>query len=139
MDDKIPWPSWRYGPNGESQVFETASAVPAGWQDHPSKVVTAARSGSEPLPPQTDQVPPEQRGAAPVQQPNDATGEQSGGAARDTQISDVSNTLDADGWPWSAELHSATQSQTKAGLWRMKVGASRPDPKPSHLKPVLDL
>jgi hypothetical protein len=27
------WPSWRYGPNGEAQVFESASDVPKGWKD----------------------------------------------------------------------------------------------------------
>jgi len=31
------WPSWRYGPNGEAEIFEKAEDVPKGWQDHPSK------------------------------------------------------------------------------------------------------
>ena len=38
--------------------------------------------------------------------------------------------LDAHGWPWSADLHASTQTITKEGLWRMKVGVKRPDPKP---------
>jgi len=25
------WPSWRYGPNGESAIFEKESDVPYGW------------------------------------------------------------------------------------------------------------
>jgi hypothetical protein len=37
--------------------------------------------------------------------------------------------VDAAGHPWSPELHSATKSKTTAGLWRMKVGVSRPAPK----------
>jgi len=38
--------------------------------------------------------------------------------------------LDAHGHPWSADLHASTRGQTKEGLWRMKPGANRPDPKP---------
>jgi hypothetical protein len=38
--------------------------------------------------------------------------------------------LDAAGWPWSADMHASTRGKTKEGLWRMKVGVSRPDPKP---------
>lgn len=37
-------------------------------------------------------------------------------------------TLDADGHPWSAELHVAKKTLTSAGLWRMKPGVSRPAP-----------
>lgn len=44
------------------------------------------------------------------------------------------DTVDAHGWPWSADLHAATKGQTKDGLWRMKVGVSRPDPKPGFPK-----
>lgn len=38
--------------------------------------------------------------------------------------------VDAAGWPWSPELHASTKGKTKDGLWRMKVGVTRPDPKP---------
>jgi len=38
--------------------------------------------------------------------------------------------LDAGGWPWSADMHASTRAKTGAGLWRMKPGVSRPDPKP---------
>jgi hypothetical protein len=31
------FPSWRYGPDGEAQIFQTADDVPAGWVDHPAK------------------------------------------------------------------------------------------------------
>lgn len=70
----------------------------------------------------------------------------SDGAATSTQESPVSDgsgpsaqtdaspsddgTVDAHGWPWSADLHASTKGMTKDGLWRMKVGVSRPDPKP---------
>ncbi len=36
------WPSFRYGPNGESRVFQRAEDVPEGWSDTPN-FVTAAR------------------------------------------------------------------------------------------------
>lgn len=41
MSDKQPdpgFPSWRYGPGGEAQVFQFEADVPKGWFDHPSKV-----------------------------------------------------------------------------------------------------
>ena len=44
------------------------------------------------------------------------------------------NEVDAHGWPWSPELHASTKGQTKDGLWRMKVGVNRPDPKPGYPK-----
>lgn len=42
--------------------------------------------------------------------------------------------LDAHGHPWSADLHASTKGKTKDGLWRMKVGVSRPDPAPGFPK-----
>lgn len=50
-------------------------------------------------------------------------GDTAGAAANDSAV-------DTGGHPWSADLHAATKSQTKEGLWRMKVGVSRPDPLP---------
>ncbi len=46
----------------------------------------------------------------------------------------VPGLIDAHGHPWSAELHASTKAQTGAGLWRMKPGASRPEPKPGFPK-----
>lgn len=40
MTDKFP--SWAYGPNGQSGIFECEADVPTGWQDHPTKVKGAA-------------------------------------------------------------------------------------------------
>ena len=34
----MTFPAWRYGPNGAAKVFQTAADVPAGFEDHPSKV-----------------------------------------------------------------------------------------------------
>jgi hypothetical protein len=31
---KIRWPAWRYGPDGQAQIFQSASEVPEGWKDH---------------------------------------------------------------------------------------------------------
>jgi hypothetical protein len=131
------YPAWFYGPHGQSQVFHNEADVPEGWQDHPSKVITPERTGSKPLPPTTDKVPADQRGAAPVIAANNATGQQTGGKGIDT--GDQSNTLDAHGHPWSAELHAKSQSKTKDGLWRMKVGVSRPAPRagfPKQAQPL---
>lgn len=56
--------------------------------------------------------------------------EQSGAAAEASPPASDDNEIDAHGWPWSADLHASTKGKTKDGLWRMKVGVSRPDPKP---------
>lgn len=51
----------------------------------------------------------------------------------ETPVSDP-NEIDAHGWPWSPDLHASTKGTTKDGLWRMKVGVTRPDPKPGFPK-----
>lgn len=53
MSDKFP--SYRYGPDGQSAVFNSAAEVPKGWEDHPSKVEAAAA--------------PAPKAPAPVEQP----------------------------------------------------------------------
>lgn len=134
--DKVLWPSWRYGPGGQARVFDSGEDVPVGWHDHPSKVVTPESTGTRPLPPVVDKLSGEQTGTKPLEPDN---GVSPGGAPAGNSASDQSNTLDADGWPWDATLHAATKSKTQADLWRMKVGVSRPAPKPGFPKPVLDL
>jgi hypothetical protein len=42
MSDKFP--GWRYGPNGQSAIFESEKDIPAGWVDHPSLVKGAAKA-----------------------------------------------------------------------------------------------
>jgi hypothetical protein len=91
-------PAWFYGPNGAAEIFEDLADVPPGWKDHPSKV--------ENTPAALEKAPA-------------ASQSLSGGT-------DVE--LDADGHPWSATIHAASKSKTSAGLWRMKVGATRPAP-----------
>lgn len=41
---------------------------------------------------------------------------------------------DAHGHLWHADLHASTRTKTKDGLWRMKVGVTRPDPVPGYPK-----
>lgn len=52
MAERQSWPAWRYGPNGEAQIFASAGDVPEGWVKHPSKHPPAPeqlpeRSGGE--------------------------------------------------------------------------------------------
>jgi len=69
----------------------------------------------------------------PVESP--ASVENGSTATTDASPSDDGE-IDADGWPWSADMHASTKGKTKDGLWRMKVGVTRPDPKPGF--PVSD-
>lgn len=34
----MTFPSWRYGPGGQAQIFQSEADVPKGWFDHPSKL-----------------------------------------------------------------------------------------------------
>lgn len=52
------------------------------------------------------------------------------GETATTGVSPFDVETDAHGHPWSAELHASTKGKTKDGLWRMKVGVSRPAPLP---------
>lgn len=120
-DGHSSWPAWFYGPNNQSDTFGSAEEVPAGWVDHPSlvaaeKVITPAKTGSAPV-----------GGASTAA--GTASAAQTGSGPKGP--GDQSNTLDAAGWPWDAKLHAATKTMTSAGLWRMKVGVSRPAPKPT--------
>jgi len=40
------WPSFRYGPNGEKQIFQRAEDVPEGWRDSPDFVTAAKEIGA---------------------------------------------------------------------------------------------
>lgn len=104
MSDKH-WPAWYNGPNGEAEIFRAATEVPAGWT-----------TGAEKRLPSGDKV------ASKAKQPEPAAA-----TPTDTLNGDA---LDSHGWSWSADLHASTQTVTKEGLWRMKVGVKRPDPKP---------
>lgn len=39
----VAWPSWRFGPDGEAQIFQSEDEVPEGWQDSPAKFKAGAR------------------------------------------------------------------------------------------------
>lgn len=42
LDDREPgFPTWRYGPNDQADIFHSSADVPKGWEDHPSKVKVA--------------------------------------------------------------------------------------------------
>lgn len=45
------WPAWYYGPDGQSQIFQSEEEIPDGWEDHPKKVGDV-RQRREPVPPQ---------------------------------------------------------------------------------------
>lgn len=139
MTTHVAWPAWRYGPGGAAEVFHHEDDVPKGWHDHPSKIISAETTGSKPLPVKTEKLPGEQTGTKPIKVGSTIIGAQTGSQQAEGVAEDVSNDLDANGWPWTAELHAATQGKTKDGLWRMKVGKAKPDPKPGFPKPVLDL
>lgn len=99
------WPAWFSGPKGETAIFESADDVPNGWTSGAEK--RAAKSEKAP---KATPVPSETK---PDKKPAGAD-------------------LDAHGHAYDAKLHAATQSKTKDGLWRMKVGVKRPDPAPGY-------
>jgi hypothetical protein len=77
------------------------------------------KSVAEPAGERTD--PPQPQGTATVA---------SGAAPAASDAGADAGELDAGGWPWDASLHASTKGKTKDGFWRMKVGVSRPEPKP---------
>lgn len=133
------FPAFRYGPDGASIIVNSEDETPKGWHDHPSKVkgapdasgsgtktavapanatATAAQAAKTTDAKSQTATPPE------VSAKTDPVGSGAGGAPSPSP----STELDADGHAFDPALHAATKSKTKAGLWRMKVGVSRPDP-----------
>jgi hypothetical protein len=98
MSEFQAWPSWRYGPDGQSKLCENEAEVPKGWGDHPA------------------QFEKEEKPAKATEEP----------------AADAPD-VDASGAPFDPELHAATRSLTKDGLWRMKVGVKRPEAPAAHL------
>lgn len=129
------WPAWRYGPDGAAEIFNSEDEVPKGWQDHPSKVISPATTGSKPLAPKTDKVPASKTGGAPVEV-KDPIHEDAAAKALRATAGDVSNTLDKDGQAWDAEVNTAPPTIGSDGLWAMIDGKDRPDPKPGY--PIAD-
>lgn len=110
---KLTWPAWFNGPKNETAIFDTPESVPAGWTSGAEKI-SVDDSKPKAAPKVSVPAPANERAA--------------------TNAPDAAGTsvIDAHGHAWSADLHAASQSFTKAGLWRMKVGATRPDPKPGY-------
>lgn len=104
-----------------------ASAVAAASQ--PVRGSTAQENGSTtaPAPQGTATVASGDASGAAAQSAGNGAGDASGDAGDPNEV-------DAGGWPWSADMHAATKGKTKDGFWRMKVGVSRPDPKPGFPK-----
>lgn len=89
-------------------------------------VVAASPTGNvEPVKPATDRVSAGPETSAPENQASVGNGLT---ATTNASLSETPEGVDAHGHPWSAELHASTGSKTKEGLWRMKVGVTRPDP-----------
>lgn len=93
-------------------------------------ILAAGAGASAPKSPQ----PPSQPAPSGNDTGADQTGadERSSASSADAGASPPANAgeIDAHGHPWSADLHASTKGKTKDGLWRMKVGVSRPDPLP---------
>lgn len=102
--DKLTWPAWFNGPNGQTAIFEAPEDVPNGWTSGAEKLSVKGASKPSPAP----KEPAKEPAKAPA-----ADGE-----------------VDASGAPFDPALHAATKSKTKAGLWRLKVGVKRPEAKP---------
>ena len=65
MPEAETFPSCRYGPNGEAQVFECADDVPEGWADHPSGPFKKAKEDA-PKPDPLDHDGDGRKGGGPV-------------------------------------------------------------------------
>jgi hypothetical protein len=50
------WPSWRFGPDGASQIFESEDEVPEGWVDSPSKLKGKKAPAEPATPPSADKA-----------------------------------------------------------------------------------
>lgn len=149
------FPSWRYGPNGQSVIVNSEDETPAGWEDHPSKVGGEAGGGQGTAFESANGSISEEGAAKTTEAKSDtivdpAVAAQSGvgglgnapvtgqGTGSPTPTPTPTPTpavdLDSDGHPYDPALHAATKSKTKDGKWRMKVGVKRPDPAPGYPK-----
>lgn len=153
------FPSWRYGPNGQACIVNSEDETPSGWHDHPSKVEgspdpnagaqTAVQSAngsvSEAQAAQTteatSQTITDPAKAATSGVGGDGRTPATGDTASQPGASPSGNTaeVDAHGHPYDANLHAATRSKTKEGLWRLKVGGKRPAPLAGYPKPAVPL
>lgn len=115
---KLTWPAWFSSPKGDATaIFEKAEDVPTGWTSGAEKQTAGSSSSSKATPTPTPSPAPTPTPAPAATPPSGESGNVE---------------LDTAGWPWTADLHASSKSKTKDGLWRMKVGVSRPDPKPGY-------
>lgn len=131
------FPSWRYGPNGQSVIVNSEDETPAGWEDHPSKVGGEA-GGGQGTAHESANGSISEAGAAKTTTAKSQTATDPAKAAQSgvggmaptppTPPAPPATEVDADGHSYDPALHAATKSKTKAGLWRMKVGVARPAP-----------
>lgn len=49
--NKFLGPTFRYGPNGEAEIFTNSDDVPAGWADSPQKAKANAAKAAAPVEP----------------------------------------------------------------------------------------
>jgi hypothetical protein len=144
------FPSWRYGPKGQSVIVNSEDETPSGFVDHPSKVegaepapdgvktatapanstTTAANAALSTEAKSQTHIDPAISAQSGVGGAGSTPATGQGGAAELT--ASKGEELDADGHPFDPALHAATKSKTKNGLWRMKVGVARPAPKPGY-------
>ncbi len=163
------FPAWRHGPNGQSVIVNSEDETPAGYVDHPSKVkgapppaegthtAVAPSNGttSAAKAAKTTTAKSQTTTAPEIAALTDPVGNSTGNAPDSgatttppgTPPSDETNKdadpstieLDAHGHAYDPKLHAATQSKTKDGLWRLKVGGKRPAPAKGYPKPVAPL
>lgn len=134
------FPAVRYGPDGATVIVNSEDETPKGFVDHPSKVKGApdlSDSGTK-----TARAPANSTAtaaeAAKTTEAKSQTATDPATAAKSgvpgmtapkTPAQPAAAEVDAEGHAFDPALHAATRSKTKAGLWRMKVGVSRPAPK----------
>lgn len=137
------FPAMRFGPNGETVIVNSDGETPKGFSSKRDKSSTGtqtavapanATTSAEKASKTTDE---KSRAAADVAKAAKAgvggAGQQPVASqpakADESKGADPSKVeLDAHGHAYDPSLHAGTGSKTKAGLWRMKVGVSRPEP-----------
>lgn len=120
------WPSYCTGPDGSGQNFGNEAEVPAGWSMPGGKV-----KGGKAKPAETSTPPV----AAPVVE-NSTTTTTTEGPENDGDNRDHTGEKDAAGTLFDPARHTGTLVKS-SGLWRMKVGLSRPAEESTPIK--LDL
>lgn len=101
------WPSWATNPaTAEQQIFNSEAEVLVGWRHHGE-----IKKGKAAPPPPAPPLPPPPSAAGTIPPPPPPAG--------------AVPTVDKAGTPLDPARHTGTL--TSKGLWRMKVGISRPE------------